>query len=166
MPPPTDLSDRILKQWAQERPDLDDSGLGIALRIGRLGSLYASRLKRLLEPHGLAPWEFDVLSALRRHGARSSLSAAELCTASQLTSGAMTHRLDRLEERGWIARGPDPDDRRGVRVSLTASGKATIERVMQARANDAAEATACLSRADRRQLSSLLRALCLEEGDV
>ena len=54
-----------------------------------------------------------------------------------LTSGAMTHRLDRLETSGWIERRPDPDDRRGVKVHLTKSGRDLVDRAIEARFEEA-----------------------------
>ncbi len=50
---------------------------------------------------------------------RPGLTAGELATAVGLTPGAVTTVLDRLEDRGFVARRRDPDDRRRVIVDLT-----------------------------------------------
>ena len=60
-----------------------------------------------------------------------------------LTSGAMTHRLDRLENSGWIERRPDPDDRRGVKVHLTKSGRDLVDRAIEARFEEASLVEVC-----------------------
>ena len=44
-----------------------------------------------------------------------------------VTSGTLTHRVDRLASRGCVERLPDPHDRRGVLVRLTPEGKATVD---------------------------------------
>ena len=52
----------------------------------------------------------------------------ELAERSELSSGAMTNRLDRLEKAGLVKRLPDPNDRRGVVVEITKAGqKAWVE---------------------------------------
>ena len=152
-----DLVDEMLAQWANERPDLDSSGMAIVLRIQILAGVFADRLKDALAPSGLAPWEFDVLSALRRAG-KPGLSPTDLCESAQLTSGAMTHRLDRLEEAGLVRRRASREDRRSVTVALTAKGRRLIDEVIGARMADAADAVAGLSRKERTELIRLLRA--------
>lgn len=155
----------MLQQWRVERPDLDSSGLAVVLRVGVLAGVFGERLKRILAPAGLAPWEYDVLSALRRASAREGVSPGELCRSAQLTSGAMTHRLDRLEERGLVRRRAAPRDGRGVRVRLTPRGRQLVDSILGARMADAGDSLGALSRRDARELTRLLRALCggLEE---
>ena len=46
-----------------------------------------------------------------------------LAAARQLRMSAITPLIDALEGRGWVTRGPDPDDRRRVRLALTATGR-------------------------------------------
>jgi DNA-binding MarR family transcriptional regulator len=47
-----------------------------------------------------------------------------------VTSGTMTNRVDRLAARGLVGRGPDPNDRRGVKVTLTTQGRAVVDAAM------------------------------------
>lgn len=157
-PTERDQVDRALAQWRDERPDLDPTGMDIVLRVLQLGSTFDERLKHVLEPTALVPFEFDVLSALRRAG---TLSAKELCEAAQLSSGAMTHRLDRLEERRLVRRRSSARDRRSIDVSLTAAGRRLVDGVLGRRMEDAARCVEGLTSAERRRLSSLLRALSL-----
>src|SRR6266487_5215752 len=70
----------------------------------------------------LSKTSLDVLSCLRRQGSPYRLSPGNLLKATMVTSGTMTNRIDRLEESGLVRRSPDPDDKRGVRVSLTDKG--------------------------------------------
>ena len=76
-----------------------------------------------------------------------------------LTSSGTTKRLDRLERAGLIARAPDPDDRRGVLITLTGDGRALIDRVTEAHMANEARLLAGLSQADRDRLAGLLRRL-------
>jgi DNA-binding MarR family transcriptional regulator len=155
-----DTVDEMLEQWAQERPDLASDGMGIVLRIQILSGIFANRLKETLAPLGLARWEFDVLSALRRAGS-AGLSPTELCESAQLTSGAMTHRLDRLEDPGLVRRRRDREDRRSIRVVLTPKGRSLIDKVIGARMVDAAASVSGLGKRQREDLVRLLRALSL-----
>ena len=162
-----DAVDDMLAQWREERPDLDPTGMAVVLRVGLLAGVFADRLKDILAPAGLAPWEYDVLSALRRSDPRRGLSPTELCRSAQLTSGAMTHRLDRLEERGLVRRRTAREDRRGVRVSLTSRGRRLVDGIVGARMADAAESLGALGRVETRELTRLLRRLSASlEGEA
>lgn len=152
----------MLQQWRQERPELDPSGLAVVLRVSALAGVFAERLKQILAPHGLAPFEYDVLSALRRNEPGPGLSPTELCRTAQLTSGAMTHRLDRLEGRGLVERHSTLEDRRGLRVSLTRAGRQLVDSVVGARMADAALSLSALDASEAERLADLLRRLYSE----
>lgn len=156
-----DYVDHALAQWARERPDLDASVLGILNRVLRLATHIRKRDEQLLKAHGLQPWAYDVLSVLRRQGPPYALTPTKLREATLLTSGGMTNRLDRLEAEGWIERSPDPADRRGVRVRLSAQGRRMVDRMLELRLESAAALLEPLRAADRRMLARLLRELLL-----
>lgn len=156
-----DTVDRMLAQWGRERPDLDSSGMAVVLRILLLAGLLSERLKDVLAPLDLAPFEFDVLSALRRAGTRG-VTPGELCESAQLTSGAMTHRLDRLQERGLVTRRPSRTDRRSFLVFLTGKGRALVDQAVAARMDDAAACIRALTKLEQRKLAQLLRRVHLE----
>jgi DNA-binding MarR family transcriptional regulator len=104
-------------------------------------------------------WELEILSGLRRAG--GTLTVGELLDVAQLTSGAITNRIARLERNGYVRRDVDPDDRRQVLVTLTPSG---LERQQQAvKANDVAEQEifATIDIALQRRLGRDLRELLL-----
>jgi hypothetical protein len=71
----------------------------------------------------------------------------------------MTGRLHRLEQRGLIARSPDPNDRRGLRVTLTREGREVIDQAVQAGVETQERLLARLAPEQRRQLDALLREL-------
>jgi DNA-binding MarR family transcriptional regulator len=158
---PQDSVDKLLAQWRHERPELDVSGLAIVVRIERAAKLLRAGTAASLAAVGLKPWEYDVLSALRRQGPPYRLLATELAQASLLTTGAMTTRIDNLELRGWVRRKRDEDDRRAVRIELTKTGVALVDRAIHRRLEAAAASTSTLSARDRYALETGLRKLLL-----
>ena len=160
---PTDHVDRWLGEIAAELPrDLDLTVEGIVDRI--LG--IARRLQKLLDEtlvgHGLSHGEWKVLSSLRWAGAPYRRSAGELARIAELSSGAMTNRLDRLEQAGLVRRVPDPSDRRGVLVELTAVGRRLWEKAIGTQAEKEALLASALNKAELEQLNDLLRRVMLE----
>lgn len=154
-----DEVDRLVAAWGRERPDLDVRPLEVLSRVTRLARHLDRARREAFTDHALEVWEFDVLAALRRAGPPYTLSPGQLLAQTLVTSGTMTNRIDRLESRRLAQRLPDPDDRRGVRVRLTAEGK---ERVDSALADLLAREQALLAGLTPRQqdsLSGLLRQL-------
>jgi len=68
------------------------------------------------------------VGVLRRLAA-GSRRITELAIDEHVTQPAMTLLVNRLVERGWVLRAPDPDDGRAVRVSLTPAGEDALERL-------------------------------------
>nr|WP_172606620.1 MarR family transcriptional regulator [Pantoea coffeiphila] len=125
-----DAVDAILQQWQRERPDLDASPMGPIGRINRCAALLQQKLETAFARFDLSMWEFDMLAALRRSG-EPSLSPTELFSTLMVTSGTMTHRLKRLETRGFIERVPNAQDARSMLVKLTESGRELIDRAVE-----------------------------------
>ena len=152
-----DVVDDILEQWSAERPELDTASLGVVVRIMALYRSFSREATRALEPLGLELWEYDVLSALRRQGTPFTLAATALARATGLSAGAMTNRIDGLEERGFVRRKPDKEDRRSVLVQLTARGRQAIDEAIHYRLQAANKSLRNLNAADRQKLAGLLR---------
>jgi DNA-binding MarR family transcriptional regulator len=163
-----DPVDTLLDQWHQQRPELDVTGLSVAVRVELVAKLLRRGTEKALAKIGLKSWQYDVLSALRRQGPPFELPATELARASFLSSGAMTTRIDNLETQGFVERYPDPNDRRGVRVRLTASGRKIVDAALQARLTAAQSGIRALSARERKDIESSLRkvllALAPEDG--
>ena len=122
-----DSVDIILEQWQKERPDLDISPMGPIGRIKRCAILLERQLESNFVKFDLSLWEFDMLATLRRSGAPYCLSPTELFSMLMVTSGTMTHRLKRLETRGFIKRISNVDDARSTLVQLTGKGLELID---------------------------------------
>ena len=152
----TDHVTTIINQWTAERPDLDPSPMAIIGRLSRLSRHIEQGLEKNFKRHGLQGGTFDLLAALRRHGAPFTLTPTQLQAEMMLSSGATTHRIDLLEKRGLIERLPDPDDRRGTLVRLTAKGKELVDEVVVTHLETEEELLEGLSAPERRSLSQLL----------
>ena len=100
-----------------------------------------------------------MLSALRRAGPPYRLSPGQLVAETLVTSGTMTNRVDRLQERGWVRRSPAPDDRRGVIVELTDAGLGVVDAALDDLLAQERAILGPLSRPEREELAGLLRRL-------
>ena len=156
-----DIIDRIIEQWQTERPDLDANCMGVVGRILRLAGHLERRANEVLEESGLSIWAFDMLGTLLRSGKPYSMTPTELMKSVMLSSGAMTNRIDRLEALGLIERIPDEQDRRSLRVQLTAKGRKFITEAAPVRFEEAWNALRNLSEREHALLSSLLRKMLL-----
>lgn len=154
-----DHVDAVLAQWARQRPDLDVAPMGVIGRLSRLSRIVAARQAETFRAHGLDGASFDVLATLRRSDPPHRLTPAALMRASMVTSGAVTQRLDRLEERGLVARSPSESDGRGVDVTLTAAGFALIDGALVDHLATEERILAALPAADRAALAGHLRVL-------
>lgn len=154
-----DAVDRVLVQWARERPDLDTSPMGVVGRISRVARLADAALRQNFASTDLDPPSFDVLATLRRAGAPFELTPGELVRMSMVTSGAVSQRLDRLEERGLVTRRRSPADARGVLVRLSEAGRRAVEDVLPSHLATEEKLLAPLTGAEQAQLADLLRRL-------
>jgi DNA-binding MarR family transcriptional regulator len=153
--------DLIVEQWRRERPELDPAAIGVVGRISRLARELEARLEPVYREHGLEGGWHDVLATLRRQGAPFRMRVTDLTDALMLTSSGTTKRLDRLERAGLIAREPDPSDRRGVLIALTAAGRERIDATTADHLANERRLLAGLDREEQDQLAALLRKLRL-----
>ena len=100
-----------------------------------------------------------MLAALRRAGDPYELSPGRLLRETLVTSGTMTNRVDRLAGRGFVERHPDPEDRRGVLVRLTAEGKDAVDGAFTALLDAERALLADLPASAQKDLAGLLRRL-------
>jgi DNA-binding MarR family transcriptional regulator len=128
--PDMDQVDRLVSQWADERPDLDLAAMATVARLLNLARQIEGRLAAFAGEYGLSIPEADVLFTLRRSGSPYRLSPSAISEALLVPSGTMTNRLDRLERKALIERVRHPTDRRSMEVQLTRDGlKLTDEAV-------------------------------------
>ncbi len=156
-----DRVDRLRAEWARERPDVDTSPVAVVARIGRAARYLDTGMDDYFGDHGISRPSWDILATLRRSGPPYRLSPTDLYRAVMRTSGAMTRRIDILERAGWVARTPDPADRRGIVVTLTAAGLALVDALAEGHVENERLLLAALNDAEQRALADLLRKLLL-----
>lgn len=95
----------------------------LASQVSKYGRRH---LENALAEHDLVLIDHAVLTALTDLG---PLSQQELADSLDLDKSHLVARLDRLQDRGLLARQQDPDDRRRNRLTLTSSGRTLIKRL-------------------------------------
>jgi len=118
----------------------------------RLDVFYNERFEALDITRG----EWPVLQALAMEGRHGQLNPSRLADAAGVSASAMTHRLDRMVERGLVSRTADPENRTRMLVSLTRTGWDRFrEAVLDAETGEAG-IFAPLTDAERATLARLL----------
>ena len=151
--------DRVLAEWAQARGDLDLTPVSVIARLGRATAYIDAAINDRLAEYGLTRGSWDVLASLRRSGPPYRLSPTQLYQALMRTSGAMTHRLYRLERSGFITRIPDPEDGRSLLVQLTPNGVELVDQVAPTHLANERSLLRALSADEQIQLANLLRTM-------
>lgn len=108
----------------KDRPDVR-----VMTEISIISQLANARLERSL-PEGMSAAQFGVLTHFMRRGGEES--PAQLARAFQVTKGAMTNTLQRLEAQGFVRVVGDEADGRRKRVSLTAEGARAYDAAIMA----------------------------------
>jgi DNA-binding MarR family transcriptional regulator len=155
----TDRLDAQLDVWTREINGLDRLTEGIVQRIHKISRAFSQTMDANLAESGLSSRAYRVLGRLRYEGKPYRVSAGELADHLGLSSGAMTNRLDRLEQARLIRRVKDPTDRRGVLVEPTRAGHKAWDSAVAAQAEYERLIASALSVAEKERLYELLRKL-------
>ena len=118
--------DAIIEQWRAVRPELDSSPIGIVGRVSRLARELEARLEPVYK-RARAGARAGTTCWPRCAARAGQLRVTDLTAAMMIGSSGTTKRLDRLEKAGLVARSPDPNDRRGTLIELTAKGRELID---------------------------------------
>jgi len=143
-------------RWAVANwPQIDPEVEGIVVRVEKIHRHFQDAFRASLGDAGLTKEEWKVLMALHD----SVRSHGWLCQDLDVSTGAMTNRLDKLERRGLIRRAPDPQDRRGVLLKLTNTGQSQLEEYIEAGGKRERELADELTMAEKQELNGLLSKL-------
>ena len=152
-----DAIDRVVEQWAKEKPELETEPMAMMGRIMRIAKYMETQVADLHKTYDMKLGEFDVLATLRRSGKPYRLTPSELIGSMMLTSGAMTNRLDKLEAKGLISREHSTEDRRSVSVKLTKDGLVLIDEMMTEHVEMQKKLVKSLSASQKKNINQLLK---------
>lgn len=112
--------------------------------------------KKKLAPFGLTPVQHLILEVLWEG---KMISPAEISEKTMIDSATLSGVLERMAEAGLIKKEENPEDRRSIRVSLTARAKGMWEKMEELRQEVNEELTGILSMEERLLLKRMLRDL-------
>jgi DNA-binding MarR family transcriptional regulator len=135
-------------------PGADKLATECVVNLLRTEDLISAELGRRFRAAGLSVATFNVLMILE--GAGCALGPHEIGDALLVTRGTVTGLLDSLETRGLIARGPHPQDRRMLHVTLTARGRRLLARLLPQHFPAEADLVSVLSDREKETLIRLL----------
>lgn len=137
------LSELITMQWQRERDDLDLQNFLLAIYFMRLGTMVDRAYDRHCQKeYGINGGDMRLMLALRRSGPPYVKRPTDLFRALLVTSGAITKKVDRLADAGYVERLPDPSHSGGFLVRLTKTGLGVVEKAVEYLANHSALAPA------------------------
>src|SRR6516164_7575420 len=132
-----------------------------AYLLVQLGFHVARQFSERLAPLGLEPRHAGVLFRLAANEGLSQQAIGELIG---LNPTRMVFLVDELEQRGLVERRRNTADRRSYALYLTPRGHEVLRQVQASGRRHQDEVGASLTRAERIQLTSLLRRLATEQG--
>jgi DNA-binding MarR family transcriptional regulator len=129
-------------------------------RVVLTGTLLVREAVRLFKPHGITPAQFNVLHLIELYG--EGLRPGEISEKLVVDPASATYLMDQMEQKGWIVRADDPDDRRAYRIMRTPEGKRKFAEVFPYYQRGLTEMAKLLGRAGDPKVAEALVALLPE----
>jgi DNA-binding MarR family transcriptional regulator len=126
------LPEMVADRWQQERPDLNQTGFGLIVRLRAMAMMIDHVLAEIAEKEAVQVEDLLLLFALRRVGPPYCLRPTEIYGVLNITSGAATYRIDRMVKEGLTERVDDPEDRRSYVLRISKYGMKVIDRAVEA----------------------------------
>ncbi len=133
----------------------DESVQRVITAVNSLGRKLDQWYTRQLADLDLSHGEWSVVAVLATSEDRP-VTPSQLADASNVAASSMTHRLDKMTERGIVRRSPDPENRTRVLVELTTQGWELFEAAVREANVVESDVLAVLKREERDQLAALL----------
>jgi DNA-binding MarR family transcriptional regulator len=127
----------------------------------KLDQWYTRQLADLDISHG----EWSVLAHLATSDG-TPVTPSRLADVANVAASSMTHRLDRMSERGLVRRSPDPANRTRVLVELTDQGWAVFEAAVREANVVESDTLAGLTKEERNQVAGLLEVVIANLDDL
>jgi DNA-binding MarR family transcriptional regulator len=102
---------------------------------------------------------FPEIFVLRELSSNEKPTMSELGRSISMDLSTLTRTVDKLVKKEFVARKRDPEDRRMVRVALTAKGKKIIRRFEEARKKHTESILRQMTSQERRDLLHILKTL-------
>ena len=134
----------------------DESTQRVVTAVHRLARRLNQWYDRQLADLDLSHGEWAVLSRLATVPEGSALTPSQLADATHVAASSMTHRLDRMSQRGLVARATDPHNRTRILVTLTEAGWETFRAATQESNMVETDVLGRLTTDQREELASLL----------
>ncbi len=151
-----------MKNAATKKQPTDASGTHLWLIMMKAHRTLARLATRSIESSEVCLSDFAVMEMLLHKGPQP---VNEIGRRIELTSGAITTAVDRLESRGLVTREAHPRDRRARIVRLTAAGKEQAAKIFAVHKTAMDLAASGLSKTERATLIQLLKKLGISAGD-
>jgi DNA-binding MarR family transcriptional regulator len=149
----------IAAAWRRELPEVRTGSIEVITPIWRIAKVLADERRRTLHALGIDTSTLDLLGVLRRAGPPYALTTREITRRTLVTAGAISQRITRAEQYGWVERSPSSASRRAVAVRLTDAGHRLIEPTVRNLLEHEADLIGALTEPERATLASLLAKL-------
>ncbi|WP_411347003.1 MarR family winged helix-turn-helix transcriptional regulator [Paenibacillus sp. WLX2291] len=135
----------------QDHNDLD-------LRLFRIwmkaSKALVDNIQKDIASHKISNENFITLELLYSKGAHPVQKISEILS---IPSGSITYVVNKLEQKGLVARKPNPDDRRAFNVDITDAGRALFDEVFPKHVHTISSNFASVSNEEKEQLIELLK---------
>jgi DNA-binding MarR family transcriptional regulator len=137
-----------------EAPVPEQAPRSVGFLISQLGFFSSKRFAETLKPLGIGPREFLLLRFVAALAGQSQQALAERL---DVPPSRMVALVDDLEERGFLERRADSEDRRVRGLHLTKQGQAVLRRAGKVAVEYEAKLCSTLADGEREQLIDLLQ---------
>jgi DNA-binding MarR family transcriptional regulator len=150
------------ERWIEQGWTDAAAGMAAVVSVMRAEQIFLNRATAILRPIGLTFARYQVLGMLRWTG---SITLGAVGHGLWITPATVTSAVDRLEAAGLCRRASHPTDARATLVEITAKGRRTFDRSVDA-LNAELFGTVELSRDELAHLVALIGKIRIAEGDV
>ncbi|HXF79478.1 MAG TPA: MarR family transcriptional regulator [Usitatibacter sp.] len=131
--------------------------------LARVRSVFLAALEERLAPFDVKPVDYVVLASIANDVADT---ASAVCSLMSHDPGAMTRKIDALEERGLVRRVRSASDRRAIKLELTAEGRKIFPRMLAVAVGVANDFLHGFSKAEVRQFEDMLQRILDNAGEM
>ncbi len=140
-----------------------DLALSLWVKLARAATTFGRLTGKDIERYGLTQPQFGVVEILGHLG---PVTIGEISRKMLVTGGCVTVILDNLEKEGLVERMRSTEDRRVIKVQLTAKGRNLFREIFTQHARRVSQLASVLTEDEQTQLSGLLRKLGLALKDM